>query len=64
MYVRVKIISSNPKPGEKGIAHLIGKEFDIISTDADGHYIKYGETGSYLINENEFEIIEGETNHG
>lgn len=58
--MRIRIVDSKPKTGEEGIPHLIGKEYEVVRTDEDGHYIQYGETGLYLINENEFEVIEEE----
>lgn len=57
--MKIRIIGSSPKTGEYGIEHLIGKEFEVIKTDDEGHYIKHGDTDLYLVHESEFEIIEG-----
>lgn len=55
--MKIRIINSKPRLGEGSISHLEGKEFEVKLIDAAGHYIGYGETGLYLVHEEEFEVV-------
>jgi hypothetical protein len=69
MELKIKIIASCPAERQDGIEHLIGKEYEIVpykefDTDTRKEMKELGEVAiihdgdQYIINKNEYEIIE------
>lgn len=55
--VKIRVVDSKPRKDESDINRLIGEVFDVKEKNKQGVMVAFGETGLFLIRNEEFEVI-------
>ncbi|MBP1308807.1 hypothetical protein JOD82_001827 [Paenibacillus sp. 1182] len=56
--MKIRVVDSKPRKDESDINRLIGEVFEVKEKNKQGVMISFGETGLFLIRNEEFEVIE------